>query len=132
MVFYVTIAISAAFVLCGVLFTEPFGAALGALAGRITTGLGRMYMLISAFFLAFAIYLASSRYGKIRLGKPDEQPEFGRFAATPFRVLMIAIAYSLFRALRTDYREERKQMEEIMRRREAGEPVGQFTASRDD
>ena len=46
-----------------------------------------------------------------------------------------------------DYREERKQlqtimaydnkvdkrqMEEIMRRREAGEPVGQFTASRDD
>lgn len=68
-------------------------------------------------------------------------------AATPFGVLMLAIAYSLFMALRTDYREERKQlqdimaydnkvdekqMEEIMRRREAGEPVGQSTAVRDD
>jgi glycine betaine transporter len=79
-VFYITVAISVVFVLFGVLFTEPFGAALGALAGGITTGLGWMYMFITAFFLAFAIYLAFSRYGKIRLGKPDEKPEFGRFA----------------------------------------------------
>ena len=79
-VFYVTIAISVVFVACGWLFTVPFGNALAAVAGAITTGLGWMYMLITAFFLAFAIYLAFSRYGKIRLGKPDEKPEFGRFA----------------------------------------------------
>ena len=78
--FYVTVAISAMFVVCGVLFTEPFGGALASVAGGITTGLGWMYMLITAFFLAFAVYLAFSRYGKIRLGKPDEKPEFGRFA----------------------------------------------------
>ena len=79
-VFYVTVAISAVFVVCGVLFTETFGGALASVAGWITTGLGWMYMLITAFFLAFAIYLAFSRYGKIRLGRPDERPEFGRFA----------------------------------------------------
>jgi len=27
-----------------------------------------------------ALWLALSRYGKIRLGQPDDRPEFGRFA----------------------------------------------------
>ena len=79
-VFYATVAISAVFVALGVLFTDPFGDALATVAGGITLGLGWMYQLLTAFFLAFAIYLAFSRYGKIRLGRPDEKPEFGRFA----------------------------------------------------
>ena len=67
-------------------------------------------------------------------------------AATPFGLLMLAIAWSLFKAIRTDYREERRQlqdimaydvkvddrqMEEIRRRRYTGEPVGQ-TSGRED
>lgn len=80
LVFYVTVAISVVFVLFGALATEAFGGGLDAVSGFITTNLGWMYMLIANFFLAFAIYLAFSRYGKIRLGKPDEEPEFGKFA----------------------------------------------------
>ena len=79
-VFYTTVAISAVFVALGVLFTVSFGDALATVAGGITAGLGWMYQLLTAFFLAFAVYLAFSRYGKIRLGRPDEKPEFGRFA----------------------------------------------------
>jgi choline-glycine betaine transporter len=30
--------------------------------------------------LGFVIWLAFSRYGKIRLGKEGEEPEFGRFS----------------------------------------------------
>jgi glycine betaine transporter len=80
MVFWVTVAISAAFVLWGVLFTDNFTSTLATVVGWITEGLGWLYMLITTFFLAFVIYLAFSRYGKIKLGQPDDQPEFGNFA----------------------------------------------------
>ena len=79
-VFYITVAISAVFVLAGVFFTEPFGSALATVVGWITSGLGWLYMLMTSFFLGFAVWLALSRYGKIRLGQPDDRPEFGRFA----------------------------------------------------
>ena len=78
-VFWVTVAISALFVLWGVLFTENFAGATATVVGWITEGLGWLYMLITTFFLAFVIYLAFSRYGKIKLGKPDEEPEFRYF-----------------------------------------------------
>ena len=67
-VFYITVAISAVFVLAGVFFTDPFGSALATVVGYITDYLGWLYMLMTAFFLAFAVWLALSRYGKIRLG----------------------------------------------------------------
>jgi choline-glycine betaine transporter len=79
-VFYVTVAFSALFVLAGVFFTEPFGAVLATVVGYITDYLGWFYMLMTSFFLVFAVWLALSRYGKIRLGQPDDRPEFGHFA----------------------------------------------------
>ena len=78
-VFYVTVVISAAFVLVGILFTEPFGAALSAVVGGIINGLGWLYLLITTVFLAFVLFLAFGRFGRIRLGGPDAKPEFGRF-----------------------------------------------------
>ncbi len=136
--FYITVAISAVFVLAGVFFTDPFGSALATVVGWITDYLGWMYMLMTSFFLGFAIWLALSRYGKIRLGQPDDRPEFGRFAW--FAILMCLMCWCLYKTLRRDYREgrqqvqeimahdqnvEKQQMQEIMRRHEAGEPVGQ-------
>jgi choline-glycine betaine transporter len=60
-VFYITVAISAAFVLAGVFFTDPFGSALATVVGYITDYLGWLYMLMTSFFLGFAIWLALSR-----------------------------------------------------------------------
>ena len=79
-VFWATVAIAGAFVLWGVLFTDNFTSATGTIVGWITEGLGWLYMLITTFFLGFVIYLAFSRYGKIKLGQPDDEPEFGYFA----------------------------------------------------
>ena len=64
----------------GALFTDPFGKALGDASNFVITKLGWAYLLITMFFLVFALYLAFSRFGRIRLGGPDEEPEFGRFA----------------------------------------------------
>jgi glycine betaine transporter len=79
-VFWITVAISAVFVLWGAFFIGSFTNVLTAIVGFITSGLGWLYMLITTFFLVFVIYLAFSRYGKIRLGADDDRPEFGNFA----------------------------------------------------
>jgi glycine betaine transporter len=73
-VFWVTIAITAAFVAWGAFALTSFTAVLGAVVGFITTNLGWAYMLITSFFLVFVIYLACSRYGDIKLGAPDDKP----------------------------------------------------------
>ncbi|WP_156150435.1 BCCT family transporter [Gordonia sihwensis] len=44
----------------------------------IVSNLGWYYMLIIACFVVFAVALCFSRLGRIRLGRPDEAPEFGR------------------------------------------------------
>lgn len=79
-VFYVTVAISVAFVFFGLVFTEPFSLALATIVGHIKTSVGWLYMLVTSIFLVFILFLAFSRYGAIRLGKPGEAPEFSRFA----------------------------------------------------
>ncbi|MBA3389242.1 MAG: BCCT family transporter [Rubrobacter sp.] len=80
MVFWVTVAISAVFLAFGVFLTDSFSSVLTTFAGGIISGMGWIYMLVTTFFLGFALYLAFGRYGKIRLGGPDEKPEFGLFA----------------------------------------------------
>src|ERR687894_3039092 len=76
-IFYVTVGISGAFLLAGFLFTEPFGNALAAVVDQIINGVGWLYLLITTVFLVFVLYLALSRFGRIRLGGRDAKPEFG-------------------------------------------------------
>ncbi len=78
--FWVTVAIAAVFCLWGVFAIDSFSTVLSGIVGWITSSLGWVYMLITTFFLVFVIYLAFSRYGKIKLGQPDDEPEFGYFA----------------------------------------------------
>lgn len=78
-VFYVSVGISVAFVVVGVLFTEPFSTALSSVVNGIVAGLGWLYLLLTTLFLAFVLVLAFSCYGKIRLGGPAATPEFRLF-----------------------------------------------------
>jgi glycine betaine transporter len=75
-VFYVTVGISVAFVLAGILFTEPFGNALAAVVEQIIATLGWLYLLLTTVFLVFVLILAFGRFGRVRLGGPDAEPEF--------------------------------------------------------
>ncbi len=79
-VFWVTATLSTALVLWGVLFTSSFAAVTRASFSFIVSNLSWFYMMATTLFLVFVIVLALSRYGKIRLGKEGEQPEFGRFS----------------------------------------------------
>jgi hypothetical protein len=100
-VFYITVAISAVFVLAGVFFTDPFSSALATVVGWITDYLGWLYMLMTSFFLGFAIWLALSRYGKIRLGQPDDRPEFvGPDPSRPHLAHPVPFAYRVHKPVK--------------------------------
>jgi glycine betaine transporter len=79
-IFFVTVGLSSLFVLAGVVFTEPFDEALASGVGWIVDSLGWFYLLVTSFFLVFILFMAFGKYGGIKLGGPDEEPEFGRFA----------------------------------------------------
>lgn len=75
-VFYISALFIAIFVLWGAISPGSLqGIASNALDWMITN-FGWFYMLITAFFVLFVIVLAISPYGNIRLGKPDDRPEF--------------------------------------------------------
>lgn len=44
--------------------------------GFIVNRFGWFYLISATGFLIFAIYLIFSKYGKIKLGKPDDKPDF--------------------------------------------------------
>jgi glycine betaine transporter len=75
-VFGVAAAISVAFVLWGVLATDSLASVTSAVLDYVIANFGWVFVLSSFGFLVFAVYLAFSRYGEIRLGGPDERPEF--------------------------------------------------------
>ena len=65
------------FVGFGVLFPQTASKTFGSLHAFITEYFGWFYLLAVTVFLGFLAWLGLSRYGAIRLGQPDERPEFG-------------------------------------------------------
>src|SRR5699024_11919128 len=75
-VFYVSTLIISLFVLWGAISPLSLqNIAEDALEWTITS-FGWFYMLVTAFFVLFVIILALSPFGKIKLGKPEDEPEF--------------------------------------------------------
>lgn len=79
-VFWVSAAFALAFILWGVISPENFGAVTQSIFDWVVSNLGWFYLLAGNFFLIFVVFLALSRYGKLRLGKEGERPEFSTFA----------------------------------------------------
>ncbi|MFC0301556.1 BCCT family transporter [Virgibacillus soli] len=80
-VFYISVIIITLFIIWGVIPQETLpNGNLEAVTNKIQQFLvdkfGWFYLLSATIFLAFAIYLIFSKYGKITLGKPDEEPEY--------------------------------------------------------
>ena len=78
-VLYVSMAIVVVFTIVAAVFQEQTGKVIFAINTFLCDELGWLYLLMTAAFLAFGIAIAISRYGKIRLGKDDDKPEFGNF-----------------------------------------------------
>lgn len=78
--FGVAAALVAAFLVWGVVDSEGMGTTTGDLLGWLETTFGWLFILVSASFLLFSAYLAVTRYGNIRLGPDDSEPEFSTFS----------------------------------------------------
>ena len=66
--------------LCFVAFPEASRDALAAVRSFLDEVFGTWYLAVGLGIFLFSLYLAFSRYGSLRLGKPDEQPKSSGFA----------------------------------------------------
>lgn len=87
-VFWISIVISAFFVAWGTISPAHLIDTLTGVQSFLLLNFGWFYQLTATFFLFFALFLIFSRYGKIKLGKDEDQPEFKR--ATWFAMLFSA------------------------------------------
>ena len=76
-VFWPAMAVILGVALLSVLFPESAGDVMETSQGWIVANLGWFYMLAIGIFVAFAIIVALSSWGSIRLGRDDDEPEFG-------------------------------------------------------
>ena len=75
-VFTVTAVIAIAFVLWGWLSTSSLATASDSALGWVVHNMGWLFALVASGFVLFVIWLAAGKYGRIPLGRDDEQPEF--------------------------------------------------------
>ena len=79
-VFGVAAALAVTFVIYGALDPEGLNAGAGKALSWTTESFGWLFVLTSAAFVAFSAYLAFTRYGNIKLGPDDSEPEFSTFS----------------------------------------------------
>src|SRR5918994_1900066 len=75
-VFAIAAGISVAFVLVGVLFQDDLATVVGDVLSWLLENLGWLFVLSTAGFLIFVAFLAVSPYGRLRLGRDVDRPEF--------------------------------------------------------
>ena len=75
-VLYISSAIVLLFVLWGLLLPDNMGKVVNSVFSVLTNDFGWLYLLAVAVFIVFIFGIALSPYGKIKLGKDDDKPEF--------------------------------------------------------
>lgn len=75
-VFYIALAVVAGITVLGVATPAGFAEATSVLLDVVADKFGWFYMLAALAFLIFGLYVAFSRYGHIRLGQDDDEPEY--------------------------------------------------------
>ncbi len=72
----ISVIIALAFILWGAILPSNMETVTNNIQGFITEQFGWFYLLAATGFLIFALYLIVSPYGRIKLGKPDDKPEY--------------------------------------------------------
>ncbi|MFC4174192.1 BCCT family transporter [Microvirga sp. GCM10011540] len=75
-VFFISAGVILAFVCLGALFTEQAATFFSAVQGSIVAGFGWFYIAVVAGFLIFTFFLMLSRYGDVKLGPDDAEPDY--------------------------------------------------------
>ncbi|WP_100407636.1 glycine betaine uptake BCCT transporter [Bacillus solitudinis] len=77
-VFYISLALVAGLVLMGITMPASLERMTSSTQGMITDSFGWYYLVIVSLFVFVCFYLLVSPIGRIKLGKPDDKPEFSR------------------------------------------------------
>lgn len=75
-VFLISAVIAVIFALWGIVGNESLANISSSLMNGLQENFSWLYLYAMLFFVLFCIVLAFSKYGKIRLGKDDERPEY--------------------------------------------------------
>jgi choline/carnitine/betaine transport len=75
-VFAVSAVLALAFVAWGFLAPSNLGSASGSALTWIEQNLGWLFVTLASAFVVYVVWLAASKYGRIPLGRDDEEPEF--------------------------------------------------------
>jgi choline/carnitine/betaine transport len=75
-VFTVAAVVALAFVAWGFLSPSGLGSASGTALTWIESNLGWLFVTLASAFVVYVLWLAASSYGRIPLGRDDEEPEF--------------------------------------------------------
>jgi glycine betaine transporter len=78
--FFVTVVALLALVFVGITYPEFLVNALNSSFDFVMHYFGWWFMLLGAVLFVFALFMAFSRYGKIRIGGEDAEPEFGKYS----------------------------------------------------
>ncbi|MEV1329418.1 BCCT family transporter [Micromonospora costi] len=72
----VAAAVAVLFVLWGIVATDNLASVTSAALDWVSRSFGWVFVLASAGFVVLSMWLALSRYGRIKLGRDDDEPEF--------------------------------------------------------
>ncbi|MDG5767965.1 BCCT family transporter [Balneolales bacterium ANBcel1] len=75
-IFFISIGVILIFLLFGVTMPDRMGELFGSVQAFIADQFGWLYTLAMAIFLVFVIFLFFSRFGKIKLGPDDSEPDY--------------------------------------------------------
>ncbi|WP_374295431.1 BCCT family transporter [Sphingomonas sp.] len=75
-VFFISAGLTIAFALMGALFPRAMGAAFDHIQAEIVHDFGWFYIASVAGFLIFVLFLMFSRYGNVKLGPDDSEPDY--------------------------------------------------------
>ena len=75
-VFHISILVVFAIVIWGIAMPDSFSNVANSIFDFLTINLGWFYSITMTLFVIFCLWVALGRHGKIKLGKPDEEPEF--------------------------------------------------------
>ncbi|MFD1616971.1 BCCT family transporter [Rothia amarae] len=79
-IFFTTAGFIALFTLSFIAFPTQMEGVFGAMAQWIITYFGWFYVLGNALFFIFLVYLAASRFGRVKLGPDDSVPQYSGVA----------------------------------------------------
>lgn len=79
-VFYPGIITIGVVVILAIAFPDPISRGLGSALDGVVGSLGWAYTLVVAGFVIFSLWMGLSRYGDIKLGKDEDEPEFSVMA----------------------------------------------------